>query len=326
MFGVARSIFSDNGSSLVSILTTQMTDMFKVKRIQTGAHSQWETGLVEQINKRIQMGFRAYLKDPRKWHEVIPIIEMALRTTPNDSTGISPHEVLFGYKPQNEVDWELSQKILDDDNANQRLKGMAKGLELLRSAVKENITESRDKNRRYYNKGRVEVKDFPLGSLVLMQNFRRHKDTPQKFRPAFVGPFIVRKRIGHALYRLQDAVTNKVLRYLVNQNHLKKYDSTASKEYLQEQLNDTMKQTDIQSDRRIARPEHIVDVQTLWKKVVKILDRKGNKYLVQMTDDTTQLVGPEAVPPAMKTDYNQQTHGRSRPVLDRKAKLNIRQI
>ena len=250
-FGVARAIVSDNGSSFMSKLTEKMTNMFKVKRILTGSHSHREEGLVELINKRIQLAFRTSLTDTTKWDTIIPMIEMSLRSTPNEATGTSPHETLFGYSHQNDIDWELSQRVLEDEGANTGLKGMAKGLQFLRTAVKENIEASRTKARKYYNNGRVESKDFPIGSLVLLENFRKHKNLPGKFQPAYIGPFLVWKKIGHALYRLKDAVTNKRIRYLAHQDHLKLYNIPASKAYLQEQLNETMLQTDIQSDSRI---------------------------------------------------------------------------
>ena len=119
-FGVARAIISDNGSSFMSKLTEKMSNMFKVKRILTGSHSHWEVVLVESVNKRIQLAFGTSLTDPTKWDTNIPMIEieMSLRSTPNEATGTSPHETLFGYGHQNDIDWELSQRILEDEGAN----------------------------------------------------------------------------------------------------------------------------------------------------------------------------------------------------------------
>ena len=99
---------------------------------------------------------------------------MSLRSTPNEATGTSPHEILFGFRHQNSTDWELSRGVLEDEGADTRLKGIANGLEFLRTAVKENIDDSRNKARKYYNNGRIEQKNFPIGSLVLLENFRKH--------------------------------------------------------------------------------------------------------------------------------------------------------
>ena len=76
-----------------------------------------------------------------------------------------------------------------------------------------------------------------------------------------MGPFLVWKKIGHALYKLKDAVPNETFKYSAHQDHLKPYNVPASKGYLQEQLNEMMLQTDIRSDRRIQRPTGIPSVQ-----------------------------------------------------------------
>ena len=323
-FGVARMIISDNGSSFISKLTEKMTNMFKVKRILTGSHCHWEAGLIESVNKRIKLAFQTSLAEPTKWDTIIPMIEMSLRSTPNEATGTSPHEILFGFRHQNSIDWELSKGVLEDEGADTRLKGIANGLEFLRTAVKENIESSRTKARKYYNNGRVEQKNFPIGSLVLLENFRKHKNLPEKFQPAFIGPFLVWKKIGHALYKLKDAVTNKTIKYLAHQDHLKLYNVPASKDYLQEQLNETMLQTDIRSDKRIQRPTGIPSVQDQWKEVEKIINREGTGYKVKMRDGTEKIVRPEMVPPILKSEYNQQIAGRTRPILPRRAKQTMR--
>ena len=71
------------------------------------------------------------------------MIGISLRLTPNEATGTSPHETLFGLNHQNEIDWGLSQRVLKDEGANPGFKVMARGLQFLRTAVKENIESSR---------------------------------------------------------------------------------------------------------------------------------------------------------------------------------------
>ena len=60
------------------------------------------------------------------------MIEMSLRSTPNETTGTSPHEMLFGFdsRHQSSIDWDLSRAVLEDEGTDTRLKGIAHGLEL----------------------------------------------------------------------------------------------------------------------------------------------------------------------------------------------------
>ena len=98
----------------------------------------------------------------------------------------------------------------------------------------------------------------------------------------------------------------------------------AQKECLQEQLNESISQTDTQSDREIQRPTKVPDVQDQPKDVIKILGRQEKGYKVEMKDGTERIVKPEMVPPALKSEYNQQIAGRTRPILPRKTKQTMR--
>ena len=83
-------------------------------------------------------------------------------------------------------------------------------------------------------------------------------------------------------------------------------------------------QTDTQSDKRIQRPTKVPNVQDQWENVIKILGRQGKSYRVEMKDGTERIVKPEMVPPVLKTEYNQQTASRTRPILSRRAKQMMR--
>ena len=86
-FGVARMIVTDNKLSFIPELTEQMTNMFKVKKILTGSHCHWEAELIESISKRIKLAFETSLTESTKWDTIIPMIEMSLRSNPNEATG-----------------------------------------------------------------------------------------------------------------------------------------------------------------------------------------------------------------------------------------------
>ena len=122
------------------------------------------------------------------------------------------------------------------------------------------------------------------------------------------------KEIVHGLEFLKTAVKENI-----ESNRNK-----AQKECVQEQLNETILQTDTQSGRRIQRPKGVPNVQDQWKEVIKILGRQGKGYRVEMEDRTKRIVRPEMVPHALKSEYNQQIAGRTRPILPRRTKQTMR--
>ena len=158
-FGVARMIVSDKKLPCIPELTEKMTSMFKVKRILTGSHRHLEAGLIESVNKRTKLAFQTSLAESNKWNTIIPIIEMSRRSTPNKATGTSPHEMLFGFRHQNSIDWELSRGVLKDEGADTRLKEIAHGLEFLKTAVKENTETSRNEAQKECSRETIERDD-----------------------------------------------------------------------------------------------------------------------------------------------------------------------
>ena len=171
------------------------------------------------------------------------MIEMSLRSTPNEATGTSPHEMLFGFRHLNSIDWELSRGVLKDEGADTRLEEIAYGLKFLKTTVNENVEPSRNK---------------------------------------------------------------------------------VQKECLQEQLNEAILQTDTQSDRRIQRPTGFPNVQDQRRDAIKILGRQGRGYGVEMRDETERIARPEMVPPALKSEYNSQIAGRTRPISPRRTEQTTR--
>ena len=69
-----------------------------------------------------------------------------------------------------------------------------------------------------------------------MENRRKHEDTLKKLQSEYIGPFLVLKKVGHSLYKLNNALTNRKLKYLVQRDHLKIYDKQAEQEFLKEAI------------------------------------------------------------------------------------------
>ena len=97
--------------------------------------------------------------------------------------------------------------------------------------------------------------------------------------------------------RFKEIATGREFRRTADTENSESSRTEAQKKCSQEQLNETILQTDIQSDKRIQRPTKVPNVQDQWKDVKKILGCQGKGYRVEMKDGTERIVKPEMVRP-----------------------------
>jgi transposase InsO family protein len=99
IFGCPAQILSDNGSQFVNEIITEFTKHVQVQHLRTMAYSKEENGLVERANKEVNRYLRDLIYDLRvdaTWSDYIPLIQRIMNSTVNESTGVTPAELIFG--------------------------------------------------------------------------------------------------------------------------------------------------------------------------------------------------------------------------------------
>ena len=87
------------------------------------------------MNSVILQGLRAYCKpDQSDWHELLPSIMLAFRTTPaTQSTGLSPYFVLFGKECTLPIDTAIMPNATNPKLGNKHMRALARFWELTKS-------------------------------------------------------------------------------------------------------------------------------------------------------------------------------------------------
>jgi len=203
--GCPEVIVSDNGTSFTSGMMTAMMKLAQVKHRFTTPHNPKANGQVERFNKEIIDSLRTLLaKERNMWDYRLPMIQMAMNSAVNRSTGYSPFEIVYGTKArelttlspeENLQHWEDLQKIPDGF-----VKFMASRREdIFDSVKKENEKRSREYKARY-DKGRKEGR-LESGDLVL-----EYMNTTNKLQDKKFGPLKVVKDMGNNVYTVRELV------------------------------------------------------------------------------------------------------------------------
>ncbi|XP_076454781.1 uncharacterized protein LOC143289623 [Babylonia areolata] len=102
--GVPDQIITDQGKQFTGQLVKGGNEFLKIKHNMTAPFHPQSNGLVEKFNGTLKSMLRKLaIEQPKKWNTFIPALLFAYREAPQESTGISPFEIIYGKKVKGPV-------------------------------------------------------------------------------------------------------------------------------------------------------------------------------------------------------------------------------
>ncbi|KAL7877197.1 hypothetical protein SRHO_G00038400 [Serrasalmus rhombeus] len=103
--GIPREVLTDQGPNFMSRILKQVYDLLGIKRIRTTPYHPQTDGLVERFNQTLLNMLRRFVDDSGKeWDQWLPYLLFAYREVPQESTGFSPFELLYGHQVRGPLD------------------------------------------------------------------------------------------------------------------------------------------------------------------------------------------------------------------------------
>jgi hypothetical protein len=99
-FGIPQTILTDQGSNFLSDLLTNICKLLQIKKIKTTAYHPQSNGALECTHRVLIEYLRCFiLEDQTNWDKWISYATFVFNTTSHTATGFTPHERMFGRKP-----------------------------------------------------------------------------------------------------------------------------------------------------------------------------------------------------------------------------------
>jgi hypothetical protein len=210
-----------------------------IKRALTTSYHPQADGQTEIMNQTLETALRCYVsKDRNDWDDYLQPFCLSYNSTPHSSTGYSPAELLFGFKPLT-----ASRLLTDLGESHGSESLIAAGtdrtealdlvadqwinqLEAHRSHAKDCLVFAQAQQQRQYNKGRL-IREFEVGDLVLLNTHTlrllgQEKGRGQKLLPKFDGPFEIQDKLSPITYRIRLS-SNYGIHPVINIAHLEPY-------------------------------------------------------------------------------------------------------
>ena len=202
--GVPEEILSDLRTQFMSECMKEVTRLLSIKQLTTTPYHPMCNGLTEKFNGTMKsMLKRLCSEQPRQWHRYINPLLFAYREVPQESTGFSPFELLYGRAVRGPmlILKELWTKEVEEPevkNSYQYVFDLREKLEDTLKLAHTELQKAQLKGKHYYDR-KTKVKKFAPGDkvLVLLPTDRN------KLLMQWKGPFEVIAVMGLNDYRVR---------------------------------------------------------------------------------------------------------------------------
>ena len=205
-FGMTLVIHSDQGREFENGLMKSLCALLGCTKTRTAPYHPESDGMIERFNRTCLMMLSMFVNDRRdNWHELLPFIMHAYRTSVHESTGYSPFRLMMGEEcslPQDVSTAELRTQRENDVAPHPFATWVRDALEVAYDHVRSSLKKTASRRKRLYDTKAVNRK-FPVGSWVL----RYYPPAAQhKLGSPWVGPHqVVRQATGHTVGIQRDA-------------------------------------------------------------------------------------------------------------------------
>ena len=213
-FGPPTVLHSDQGANFESNLMHHICHVMGITKTRTTGYHPSGDGQVERQNRTLQGMLSAFVSQHTVDWDLWPDpVTYAYNSSRQESTGVSPYEVVFGRLPRMPLELELGLSLSNSATVSKYVQSVRGALRDIRQIAKDNLKQARAKQRQHWENKQSgwSWKPFRSGQFVWL---RRPKTW--KLGKKWTGPFLV--VAGMVNYRIQSP-SGRIL--VVHHDHLK---------------------------------------------------------------------------------------------------------
>ncbi|XP_067939845.1 LOW QUALITY PROTEIN: uncharacterized protein [Watersipora subatra] len=218
--GIPEEVISDRGTQFISEYMEEFARLLGMKQMPTTPYHAMANGLVERFIGTLKSMLKNLChQEPRQWHRYINPALFAYREVPQESTGFSPFELLYGRTIRGPMDilrqlWTQDDAVGETKSSYQHVFDLRAKLEDTMELAQKALEGNKQRYKHYFDK-KAKKREFQKGDKVLILLPTNHN----KLLMHWQGPYNVEEKVGINAYQVQ--VKGKSRTY--HANMLKKY-------------------------------------------------------------------------------------------------------
>ena len=192
--GIPEGVLCDQGTQFVSSCMQEVSRLLSINRLTTTPYHTICNGLVERFNGTLKKMLRRLCSEqPQQWHRFINPLLFAYREAPQEATGFSPFELLYGRTVRGPVQilkelWTKETNVPEVKTSYQYVLELRERLDDTMKIAQEELKRSQSKNKRLYDRG-AKRSVFQVGDKVLILLPTDNNKLLLQWR----GPFVVER-------------------------------------------------------------------------------------------------------------------------------------
>ena len=190
--GVPKRLLSDRGGCFLSQIICELYRLLNIQKLNTMAYHPKTDGMVERMNRTlIEMLSKAAHKDPKTWDLYLPYVLFAYRTSPHDSTQMTPFKLMYG----REAILPTPELLLPPKERNETFLGtyveeVTDKMSSIWKLAQQHISKAQAHQKASHDKKAKEPK-FHIGDRVLLYSPRDKTGPLRKLALPNKGPYII---------------------------------------------------------------------------------------------------------------------------------------
>ena len=206
-YGVPESIVSDRDPRFTAHFWKAFWRQLQTTLAMSTAHHAQTDGQTERANRTLEDTMTNFVEeDQRDWDLHLPLLELAVNSTKQASTGYSPFFMLYGREAVLPIDVMMKTKVVTGQNP--AADKLAEELKNVWGKAIKSMEKAQQRQGEAVNKKRREV-NFEVGDRVLLSTRHikmvgsKQLKRSVKFAEKFIGPYTIRKVVNANAYTLE---------------------------------------------------------------------------------------------------------------------------
>ena len=212
LFGIPKTILTDQGTDFTSRLMKDLTKLFDTKHLLSSPYHPQTNGALERSHLTLKDYLKHYINGKQTdCDEFIIFAMMAYNTHVHKSTGFTPYETLFGskaYLPTSIIREPTLNYSYDDYIINLKQK-----LNYTQKIARDNLIQSKTNSNTYYD-NKIVSHTYKVDDLVYILNKQNTPGLNKKLTPNYKGPYKITKVNSNNTVQIQK--NRKLITYHTN--------------------------------------------------------------------------------------------------------------